>query len=183
MKYLMISLLFLFETSAFANDFVSVGGDVKFTAVGKPGFLKIRGESKGEFPKGKLNFKDNAMSGDFLFDLEKLDTGIDLRNEHMKDKYLEVKKFPRAKLTLKGIPIKESELKGNIETSFKGVLSLHGEVKDIEGKFKYTAAEKKSVANFTIKVSDFKIDVPKYMGITVSETVDVEVVVILKEEK
>ncbi len=182
MKCIMISLLFLFETSAFAKDYVSAGGDVKFTAIGKPGFLKIRGESKDKFPKGKLSFKGNSMSGEFTFEIKNLDTGIDLRNEHMKDKYLEASKFPEAKLILKELPIKETDLKNNISLPFKGSLILHGESKDVEGKFVYTGSEKKSVSNFTIKVSDFKIDVPKYMGITVSETVDVEVTVIIKEE-
>jgi polyisoprenoid-binding protein YceI len=160
---------------AFATALTSVGGDVKFTAVGKPGFLKIRGESKSQFPIGSLKFDKDSAAGEFEFDLQGLETGIDLRNEHMKDKYLEVAKFPKSKLTFKLPGIKESDLSSDLKRNFVGILNLHGVTKEVSGEVLYSAATKSAVTKFTIKVSDFGIDIPKYMGITVSETVDLDV--------
>ena len=107
----LITMFFLMTTVCFANAFVVKKGDVKFTAVGKPGFLKIRGESKGQFPKGSIKIEKDSVTGEFDFDLKNLDTGIELRNTHMKDKYLEVAKFPSAKLVLKDFPLKSTEMK------------------------------------------------------------------------
>lgn len=150
-------------------------GEIKFIAVGKPGFLKIKGESKGVAPQGSLKLESNLSNGEFVFDLNSLNTGIDLRDEHMKDKYLEVKKFPQAKLILKDFKVTTEELNSDFEKSFSGSLILHGETKNIDGKIKFIAKDKSTVSKFTIKVSDFKIDVPQHLGITVSETVDIEV--------
>lgn len=151
------------------------GGDVKFVAVGKPGFLKIKGTSNGSYAKGNLQLSSDSLAGDFEFDLNVLDTGIGLRNEHMKEKYLEVKKFPSAKLSLKPLSLTKKDIANKIEKEFAGTLSLHGVEKPITGKFTYAPQEKLAVARFTINVSDYKIDVPKYLGVTVSETVDIEV--------
>ncbi len=176
----MLTLMFLFQPQSFATTLTAAGGDVKFTAVGKPGFLKIRGESKGTSPTGNLKLENEQVTGEFHFDLKSLDTGIELRNEHMKDKYLEVGKYPQAVLTLDPIPVKGGNLGSDMQSDFSGKLNLHGVTQNVKGKFQYTAKDKKANASFAIKVSDYKIDVPKYMGVTVSETVDVEASVALK---
>ncbi len=154
-------------------------GEIKFTAVGKPGFLKIKGETKGQAPEGEVKIENGIANGEFSFELKHLTTGIDLRDEHMKEKYLEISKFPKARFILKEINISKDELNSDFEKSFSGSLNLHGETKKIDGKVSYNGKEKSLVATFTIKVSDFKIDIPSHMGITVSETVDVNVQLIL----
>lgn len=169
------ALYLTIASTAHALTFKTNGGDVKFVAVGKPGFLKIKGTSNGSYAKGNLNLSADSLTGEFEFDLNILDTGIDLRNEHMKEKYLEVKKFPSAKLSLKPLALKRTDLDSKIEKEFSGTLSLHGVENPVTGKFTYNPKGKLAVAQFTINVSDYKIDVPKYLGVTVSETVDVEV--------
>lgn len=173
-------LILLLGTSAGAETMGVQGGDVKFTAVAKPGFLKIRGESKDKAPTGQLEFKDEGVKGAFAFDLRSLETGIDMRNEHMKEKYLEVGKFPTATFALDSVAAKASDLDKDLNKTFSGQLTLHGETKPVSGDFAYSAKERKIVAKFPIKVSDFKIDVPKYLGVTVGESVDVEVSLKLK---
>lgn len=157
-----------------ATTLTVTSGEVKFTAIGKPGFLKIKGESKEKFPTGAIKIENGNATGNFDFDLKSLDTGINLRNEHMKDKYLQVGQYPTAQLSIKSFPIEEKDLNTNFKKSFKGTLTLHNVTKDINGDIEYTASSKKTLVHFTIKVSDFKIDVPQYMGVTVSETVDIE---------
>ncbi len=174
-----LTALFLFLTcvaESHAAPMKTTGGALTFTAIGKPGFLKIHGDSKPVGPTGKVEFTDSGLSGKFAFDLKTLDTGIDLRNEHMKEKYLEIKKYPQAELTLSELKIKPEDLKSDFERDFSGLLALHGVSKNVEGKFKWNAAKQEIKAQFEIKVSDFNIDIPKYLGVTVSEKVEVQVV-------
>ena len=66
---------------------------VEFLAIGKPSAIKIRG--KGEKLESKLQLAGKTLTGQFVFDLTSLNTGIDTRDEHMKEKYLETGKFKR----------------------------------------------------------------------------------------
>ncbi len=91
--------LFILISPSFAlaavTKLASVGGSVETLAIGKPSFIKIRG--KGEAPKGELIVEGKKASGNFEFSIASLDTGIELRNEHMRDNYLHVKDHPTAK--------------------------------------------------------------------------------------
>lgn len=176
----MTTLLYLFDASALVPPMVATGGGVKFTAVGKPGFIKINGESKGKAPTGQIELADGKATGEFDFDLKHLDTGIELRNEHMKTKYLEVEKFPTAKLRIHPLQLTEKDLKSDFKRDFVGTLTLHGVSKEINGAFDYTAKDKSVRAEFRILVSDFKIDIPTFKIVKVSESVDLKAEVFLK---
>ncbi len=183
-KLVSISIFILgFQYAAVASSLVANAGEVKFTAIGKPGFLKIHGQSKGDFPKGEIQILNGQASGDFEFNLKNLDTGIELRNEHMKEKYLEIGKFPTAKLKIEPIAVSEEELKSDFSKKFQGQLLLHGVTKGVSGNFDYQAKTKNVVAKFNLKVSDFNIAVPQYLGVTVSENVETEVLVKLKDKE
>src|SRR5262245_17940595 len=84
--------------SSWFTDLASSKGTVEFEAIGRPSALKIHG--KGEAPKGKLTVKDSQVSGQVSFRLDSLQTGIALRDKHMKEKYLESEKFPEATLQI-----------------------------------------------------------------------------------
>jgi polyisoprenoid-binding protein YceI len=146
-------------------------GEVSFTAVGRPSLLKIVGKAKG--PEGAVLVDGGKLSGEFKFDLRGLETGISMRDTHMKDKYLEVGKYPEAVLKLKDVPYAE----GATTVPFTGSLLLHGVEKPISGtaKVEPDAAGAKVASDFEIKTTDFGIEIPKYMGITVTESVKVSV--------
>jgi polyisoprenoid-binding protein YceI len=150
-------------------------GDVQIEATGRPAMVKIKG--KGEGPTGSLKVAGTNVTGDITFTLDSLDTGIDLRNEHMKEKYLETKKHPKATLTLKevSLPAGWSKEKPQVsETKFKGELELHGEKRPVEGTFEVTG-NKELKAKMELKISDYKIDIPSYLGVTVADTVKVQI--------
>src|SRR5688500_7674882 len=84
--------------SAAVHKLTPVGGAVEVLAIGKPAFIKIRG--KGAPPSGEIRIDGKKVSGAFEFDVASIDTGIGLRNEHMRDKYLHVKEHPKAKLEI-----------------------------------------------------------------------------------
>ncbi|MBI3535304.1 MAG: YceI family protein [Deltaproteobacteria bacterium] len=76
-------------------DLEKCNGSVAFKAIGRPSALKING--KGEKAKGTLIIDGVVITGTTSFNLDSLDTGITLRNTHMKKKYLDTEKYPSAK--------------------------------------------------------------------------------------
>lgn len=99
---LLISLLAsgaIAEQASWAKDLELLAqkdsGSVEFLAIGRPSAIKIRG--KGTAPEGKVTLvsdKENRIArGTLVFDMTSLDTGMDTRNEHMKEKYLETGKY------------------------------------------------------------------------------------------
>ncbi len=149
---------------------------LEFTAIGKPGFLRING--KGAQIAGQAKVAAQETTGQFVVKLDQFVTGIDLRDQHMKDTYLETKKFPEAKLTWKIAATKVQ--KDGQEVPFTGTLSLHGVEKPIGGTATLTASPDLSKvegeAQFQIKLSDYKIKIPSYLGVTVAEDVDVKAI-------
>ena len=153
---------------------------LEFTAIGKPGFLRING--KDAKIAGTATPTGTGYSGTFTAKLDDFHTGIDMRDEHMKKKYLETDKYPTA--TLKWTVAKVN-LGDSSEVPFKGTLTLHGVERPVEGTAKLDpSSDKKSVkvdAKFPLKLSDFKIEIPSYMGVTVAEDVDVHAEFTAKE--
>lgn len=145
-------------------------GTVSFLAKGKPALISIKGEGQGA--DGTLTEKaDNTLSGKFAFNLKTLKTGIELRDEHLKNKYLEVEKYPQAILNVDGLKLPQNL---NDEFKFQGVLSLHGVEKTVEGKARIKSGKELS-ADFQLKLSEFGIETPSFQGITVAENVQVMV--------
>jgi len=173
----MLSLLFLFESAAYASALKVNSGKITFLAKGNPGFMKIEGTSEGKGLSGTLDSSQGKLSGDLFLELKTLSTGMDLRDEHMKDKYLEVSKYPQARLTLKSVTLNPAE---DTDGKFNGELTLHGVTKEVNGTFAYEASEKKVNASFILKVSDYAIDIPSWMGVTVADLVEVNVLTELK---
>lgn len=154
-------------------------GIVEFDAIGRPGALKIHG--KGAAPRGNIVIVGSSVSGAITFDLESLDTGIKMRNEHMKKKYLEIEKFPHAKLTISKVELPKDfkpEKCSQIESlPFEGILSLHGVEKSIKGisKIKCEGGLVKINSNFDLVIEDYGIATPGFAGITMARDVKVAV--------
>lgn len=70
-----------------------------------------------------------------------------------------------------GWSLEKPELK---DANFTGQLTLHGVTKPVTGKVNMSD-EKEIEAGFKIKLSEYKIDIPKYLGITVADEVEVTV--------
>jgi polyisoprenoid-binding protein YceI len=168
-----------FSQSVFAEvkNFIPENPELQFIAIGKPAMLKIKGKS--EDLKGKIKIDDKQWSANLLVNLSSLTTGIDVRDKHMKEKYLEVAKFPTAELTINNMKLIDSieKIKNNqSDQEFKGELDLHGVKKPVSGFYSIESVDNKVkiVAKFTMNLSDFKIDIPTYIGIKVADKVDIE---------
>lgn len=160
-------------------SFKETDGKVGFLAVGKPAMIKIVGEGSG--PKGDLTLADGKLQGTLTIDMTKLTTKIELRDDHMKNKYLEVGKYPTSTITFKDYSLKLDNLtSGAVEQPFTADLQLHGITKPVIGTIKLSKDNTTvtGVANFKIKVTDYMDTLPSYAGIKIAD--DVEVTVDLK---
>ncbi|HRO68519.1 MAG TPA: YceI family protein [Pseudobdellovibrionaceae bacterium] len=145
----------------------------EFEAVGRPSMLKVKGH--GARLVGEIQTSEAEIKGKFQVLMDGFTTDIDLRDRHMKEKYLMTKEHPRATLELSPIALPKGWQPGQqLSTVFKGELTLKGVKKPVEGTFKTEGANMKTEAAFTAKLSDFGIDVPKYMGITIADTVTIK---------
>ena len=175
MKRPLLTCCLCFLTSLQANwDSISQQGLIQFEAVGKPAMIKIKGEAKQFITQ--IKNEQNGINLTAELDLSTLSTGIDLRDEHMKENYLEVNKFPKAKLKINQL-LTEGITGLNLPTvknkTFAGTLELHGKSVPINGEF--TIDEKNmTMAEFKIKLSDFDIKIPEYLGIKVAELVTIK---------
>jgi len=128
-------------------------GDFEGTTSSIEGFIQFNGMkfSLG----GKLEFKVY---------LDSIDTGIGLRNTHMRDNYLETGKYPAAVFTgeitnLDTVSPSEFTLKA--EGSFK----IHGVKRNkvIEVKIFNYGELYKSAGDFILRLSEFKINQPSFL--------------------
>lgn len=118
----------------------------------------------------------------FEVDLLSLDTGIGLRNRHMRENYFETDKYPKASF---GGYIKSVEKIGDDKYNVvvSGKLKIHGVEKDreITGVIQ---KDKKSLfvhTDFIVLLSDHKIDIPGVMFYKIDE--DMQLVLDFKLKK
>lgn len=169
------------KTEAVKGDsvvFKAADGKTEFLAIGKPAMIKIGGEGQG--PEGSLTATKNTINGVLKVDLNKLTTKIDLRDDHMKNKYLEVGKYPEATLELVNVilPTDVSALsEAETEVPFKGKFTMHGKTSDVSGKAKISkkAKDVSGNAEFMFKITDHLDTLPSWLGVKVAEEVTVRV--------
>jgi polyisoprenoid-binding protein YceI len=152
-------------------------GAVEFEATGRPAMVKIKGH--GEGPTSKLVLDGKKVSGELSFKMDTLDTGIGMRTEHMKERYLETAKFPTAVLKITDLTLPDawtSKTAALKDQAFKGKLTLHGVEKEVSGIVNVSNSLS-AQADFEIKISDFGVAIPTYLGITVADTIKIHVAV------
>jgi polyisoprenoid-binding protein YceI len=121
--------------------------------------------------------RPSTLDGSLAVDLRTVDTGIALRNDHMREKYLEVDKgagYDQAVLSdvvLQGLNADAPAGKG----SFTGSLMLHGVKKAVTGPVEIRQAGTgwRVRASFPVNLPDYNIDKPRYLGVGVKDTVQV----------
>ena len=140
----------------------------QFQGSGPAGF-KIEGKTKD------VDVKDDGKNITVIVKLTTLETGIGLRDDHMRNKYIDVAKYPDATLTLPTASVKLEDGKTN-EGEASGTFGVHGKTKNIP--FKYKASCKVGVCdiegNADINLKDYDINVPSYLGVTVKPDIKVK---------
>ena len=121
-----------------------------------------------------------AYGGELRVDLATMDTGIELRNGHLRDSYLELDRGPDfLHAVLSGIALDEPPpgRPGRQETRFSGALSLHGVQRPIEGEaeLRRRNGRMQVEARFSLSLDEFDIPPPRYLGIGVRDVVRITV--------
>lgn len=154
-----------------ANAVVRKGpAHVRFVAIGPMG-MKIEGNST------TLDVKDDGHTAVIAVPLAPLKTGIGLRDRHMRDEYLEVSRFPDARLAVDDGAARLPDDKPAVDAAVRGKLTLHGQTRAV--LVHYHAARSRDGIDVTgtlhIDMTDYGIRVPSYYGVTVKPGVDIDV--------
>ncbi len=141
---------------------------VGFQASGPAG-LKIEGST--------TDLKVSEEEGTLAIDvpLANLSTGIALRDQHMRERYLEVPKFPSATLLVARSALKLPEPGASVEADAPATLKMHGQSHPVTVHYdaKRDAAAVAVHGRFHVNMNDYGITVPVYLGVTVKPGVDV----------
>lgn len=156
MKVVLSSFVVLFSLSSLAETGVtalvnlSPAGNFQAKTASVQGSAKVTG--------------DEVKASNVKIPLNTLKTGIELRDKHMKEKYLETGTHPEAEL----VEATGKDGKG------RGKLKIRGIEKEVSGTYKIIGG-KEVEAEFPIKLSDYGITGIKYMGVGVKDDVKVTV--------
>lgn len=127
----------------------------------------------GSTPLGSASVKESELY--FEVDLASLDTGIGLRNRHMRDDYLEVAKHPFAKYEGRIVQV-DSTQDGSLEVTAEGTFSLHGVVRSMRVPCAVTTAGSgyRARCSFSVLLSDFKIAIPRIMFLKLANEIELQ---------
>jgi polyisoprenoid-binding protein YceI len=109
-------------------------------------------------------------------DLASIDTGIGLRNRHMRDNYLEVEEFPYASFRGRITDVRPTAGGGGRVTA-SGTFSVHGVSREREIACDVAPAGRgyRARCAFPVLLTDHDIEIPKVMFLKLADEVQVEV--------
>lgn len=152
--------IFALSLNCFANDVGSAkvylkmfpAGDFVADIKGMQGNVTVNG--------------DSYTAKNLTLDLNTLKTGMEVRDGHAKDKYLEVKKFPTVTLV-------EASGVGGKGT---GKIKIKDKTNPVTGTYTVDAAKKFLTAEFKILLSEYGIEGISYRGLGVEDEAKIVVV-------
>lgn len=157
-----------------ANAGMKVDGKpkVSFFATGSPGFLDIEGVA------GEIAAADDGTKLTFTVPMKSVKTGIDLRDEHMNEEYVQVAQYPDAVLTVDKAAVQwGANLGEKKQGTVPGDFTIHGVTKPVQ--VQYTTQKSKTgfrvTGKFEFDVAQHGIKIPSYMGVTVDPKMRAEV--------
>ncbi len=132
---------------------------------------------------GALRLEDGGapgLPGQVRVRLDSLDTGIGLRNRHLRETYLEVdrgEEFREAVLIEVELADPLPSGAGDHETGFAGLLSLHGMERPVKGEARIMRRDGRVrvEAEFPLSLAEFAIPPPRYLGVGVRDEIRITV--------
>ncbi len=137
------------------------GGAFTATTASMNGTLSLAGE------------KPARLAGEVAVVLGTIDTGIGLRNQHLREKYFEIARgqgFDRA--VVSDLTFKDADGEAFQGTStFTGAMLLHGVKHAIDGTadIRHQGNDRRVKAVFSMLMSDYGIAAPMYLGVGVAD--------------
>jgi len=128
-------------------------------------------------PGNGLEAVTDLSRSEFYFevDLASLDTGIGLRNRHMRDNYLETDRWPMASFRGRVADLRTGA-SGGYQATARGVLSIHGveQERDIGCSATPEGNDLRVLCSFTVVLSDHGIPIPKLMFMKIDEVMELD---------
>jgi polyisoprenoid-binding protein YceI len=141
---------------------------VAFQATGPAG-MKIDGTTT----EMSVTEKDGNVTVDVP--LGNLTTGIALRDRHMKEKYLDVAKYPSATLVVARAALKTPAAGAKVQADVPASVTIHGQSRPVTIHYSATGEAGGFAVDgaFHVKMDEFGIAAPTYLGVSVKPDVDV----------
>lgn len=180
LKTALILFVFLFlSNQAEAQEFITKQGYVEFTS--KAPLTTFKGKS--DKLAGLVDLNKNMI--DFYVDLATIDTGIDMRNKHMRNRYLETEKYPFAEFTGELISEVDPARSDTQHVQVKGEFTIHGISRErtIDGKIYINGDKLYLEASFNVLLKDHDIDRPKVVFYELAEDQDVYIEGVLEKQE
>ena len=170
-----ILLLVVSSQSAFALGRAS---DASVTVLAHgPAGLRIDGKSR------ELSVEDDGTTVTFKVPLAPIDTGIGLRNRHMRES-LEAERFPVASLRIRRSEIAFPRDGAPTQGTVKGELTLHGQSHPALVRYQASRDGTGKVrvhGSLHLDLRDFAVNRPSYLGVTVAPEVEITVEAVLED--
>lgn len=176
MKKLFVTTLAVITASlCFGQKYFTKSGKINFDATSPSSPEKVEAMNRSAICV--IDSKTGAIQFTMLmkgFEFERA-----LMEEHFNENYVESNKFPKAEFKGK---IKDNDdinyaKDGTYKVKVKGDIIIHGETKEVEAEGKLVVQNGKisAEAEFTVKLSDFKISIPGLVADKVSKTARITV--------
>ena len=181
-----LSLLFTALPALAADYTITPGGKNQVVFLSRATLESFEGKTRqvsGALSLDPANLADSIQVR-VEVDLASLDTGIQLRNKHMRENHLETEKYP--KVVFEGARILEASSRtlepGKVvRTRIAGRFDLHGVSKTIEVPVDVTRNKDGSlnvIAQFDVPLADYNIDRPSFLLLKLNEMQHITVSVI-----
>ena len=170
------------------------GGRDVFTFESKAPLEKIVGTTNKIMGHVHVNPTDitKGLMAMFEVDLASIKTGLGLRDQHMRDNFLETGKYPKTTLTVDKVTSVSHKIlmdMKSIEVDAEGTLDLHGVKNKVQLKnmtvtyFQESDATKGKMAgdlliinsSFSVELPDYNIKVPQMIVLKLDKTIKVSV--------
>ena len=145
---------------------------VAFFAVGNTGFLDIEGTTSD------LVATDDGTTLSFACKLDTVSTGIGLRDEHMKSKFMHTQEYPTTSLSFPKSAVPWPVAVGeSADGTAAAAFTAHGVTKDVAVAYvvRKTKTGFRITAKFPFDIAQHGIAVPSYLGVTVETVMRAEV--------
>ena len=125
---------------------------------------------KSDYLVGQIDLADSTV--DFYLDLSTLHTGVELRDEHMQEEFLETNKYPFAQFSGKLVSPFNPSSNDTQQVKVEGTFKLHGVSHKItvSGRMAEVDHHLFVQAHWKLQLPDYNMKIPQVLFMKVSKT-------------